>query len=309
MPCISNGLPSTRFCVPVCAVTLKLLTWMAVAAAAALFAGCSSAPEPTIPALTSYPTGIRDSGRVISQELATLDIEKSKAFYAGVFGWTFEEVEGTQRNYATISHNGQMIGGVFEFDQAEKQTSTGEWIPVFSVSDVDAAAAATKSSGGTVVVGPRDMPDWGYAFLGRDPREAVFFALRSAEGDPPETEPVVNGFLWSELWTDDLESSAAFYGSVLDFTVEDGDVDFDQPYKLFKNGDTVRGGVMEIENPEVRPHWVPFIKVDDVSTTVEKAREAGARVIIEPHPDIRDGAAALILDPVGAPIALQEYDS
>lgn len=269
-------------------------------------AGCTT---PRIPPLTAEPTGIRDAGRVIAHELATLDIERSSAFYSAVFGWRLEEVPGTRRNYRIIRHGDRILGGVFEFDRSESGgASSGEWIPVFSTTDVRAAATAIEAGGGEILFGPKNLPERGEAVLASDPRKAVFLVLRTAQGDPDEGDLVDNGFLWDELWTDDLDRAIGFYGELFGFRADPEPGGFDHPYRLFRNGERVRAGVMQIDNPEVRPHWVPFIKVSDVNAVVQRASEAGATVVIAPNKDVRDGRAALILDPLGAPVALQEYE-
>jgi hypothetical protein len=72
-------------------------------------------------------------------------------------------------------------------------------------------------------------------------------------------------------------------------TVKVGDADH-----LLLQADTVPiVGVLESPSPEIRPNWLPFVRVADVSAVVAKAAESGGRVILAPRPDIRDGTVAI----------------
>jgi predicted enzyme related to lactoylglutathione lyase len=49
------------------------------------------------------------------------------------------------------------------------------------------------------------------------------------------------------------------------------------------------------------------VRVDDPTALAERVTELGGRVIVAPGPDVRDGTLALIVDPSGAPLALQKW--
>ena len=76
---------------------------------------------------------------------------------------------------------------------------------------------------------------------------------------------------------------------------------------LLKDGQTV-AGILQMRAREVRPHWVPFIRVNSVPETLERAKELGAEVVIEPTAEIRDGDVALLLGPTGEPFVIQEFE-
>ena len=38
-----------------------------------------------------------------------------------------------------------------------------------------------------------------------------------------------------------------------------------------------------------------------------RAKELGGTIVLEPKPTIRNGSLAIVLDPAGAPIALQKF--
>jgi hypothetical protein len=48
------------------------------------------------------------------------------------------------------------------------------WMPYFQVTNVDAAASKVKELGGTLMVGPNDIPDAGRFAILNDPQGAMF---------------------------------------------------------------------------------------------------------------------------------------
>ena len=59
---------------------------------------------------------------------------------------------------------------------------------------------------------------------------------------------------------------------------------------------------------DVRPNWLPTIRVADVNATVARAVSLGGRVIMAPREDVRNATVAIIADPTGAALTLQQWD-
>ncbi len=53
------------------------------------------------------------------------------------------------------------------------------------------------------------------------------------------------------------------------------------PYSALALGGTLGGGVVEC--PVERPLWLPYVEVADATRATERARELGARVLLEPR--------------------------
>jgi predicted enzyme related to lactoylglutathione lyase len=88
-------------------------------------------------------------------ELAASDLSAAKAFYAGAFGWEFNDY-GPE--YAGIRGPGgdDEVGGI----NATGQGGTGPGGPLVLLysDDLEATAAAVDSAGGTVTDGPYEFP-------------------------------------------------------------------------------------------------------------------------------------------------------
>jgi uncharacterized protein len=79
-------------------------------------------------------------------ELPARDLERAKAFYAAVFGWTFEDYGP---DYCAFN-DGRLDGG---FYRAEMQTSTanGSALVVIYASDLEGTRARVLQRGGEIV--------------------------------------------------------------------------------------------------------------------------------------------------------------
>lgn len=100
------------------------------------------------------------------------DPAAGKRFYADVFGFTFQPVEGVPGDYETFSVGGEVAGGMGGMMDSPEGTP-GHWLPYFAVPDVDAAVATAEQGGGSVLAPAMDTP-FGRMSVVQDPFGAVF---------------------------------------------------------------------------------------------------------------------------------------
>jgi predicted enzyme related to lactoylglutathione lyase len=102
-----------------------------------------------------------------------------------------------------------------------------------------------------------------------------------------------------ELHTHDRLRASAFYSELLRWRTERIDVRSGRYHALVLGGE-LDGGIVECDTR--RATWIPYVQVDHVGETTERARGLGARVLLEP----REGPAgwrSLIATPEGGAIA------
>jgi predicted enzyme related to lactoylglutathione lyase len=246
-------------------------------------------------------------GKFVWFELSCSDVPKAQAFYAELLGWNNVPFPAGQTTYEMI-FAGQtpdtMIGTYATLPRGDARGS--RWTASVSVEDVDAVAAAAAANGGKVIEAPRDIPGAGRAARIADPGGAELALLKSMRGDAPDVDDLPAGyFFWNELHTTDPKGALAFYEKTVGFTHET----MESPagaYHVVSRGGVARGGVTSHLPPGAAPHWLPYVKVDDVDASVARAQRLGAQVVV-PATDIPDiGRFGVIGDPVGAVVALMK---
>jgi len=281
-----------------------------------LFVAACASMNINLPSVTDSPTGERLPGKIIWRDLLTNDPAASQKFYGELFGWEFESV-GTASNlksdssYTLIRHNGQLIGGMIDTLALNGRRDISQWIVLMSVEDIDASVEAVTASGGKIMTPPTDLQSRGRIAVIRDVEGALLGLLETLDGDPRDSEPEVDGFLWDELWTTDVESADAFYTTVAGLTKGSVDIDGMQDtaptYSLLKAGDTPRAGIMPNPLEGLDPVWVSYIRVEDPAAITSRVAELGGRVIVEAGPRPVGGEVAFVAGPSGAGIALQTW--
>lgn len=122
---------------------------------------------------------------VIWSELMSRDVESSERFYQEVLGLSV--VEPGQDGYRLLMADGVPIGGLTgprpDSDVWPSGGPSGHWVAYFESSDIAAAAARAEELGGSVLLGPLDIPGTGTVAVVRDHDGAVFGLFKpSANG-------------------------------------------------------------------------------------------------------------------------------
>jgi predicted enzyme related to lactoylglutathione lyase len=277
-----------------------------------LVSGCATV-TPDLPAITEAPTGNHDSGRVVWHDLLTTTPEESRKFYGELFGWEFEKPAsfigvGEVDSYMLILHNGKVIGGMMDANVLERDEDISQWVTVMSVGNIGAAVSRVRSHGGEVLTPPTDVGSRGTLAVIASPDKAILALLEAREGDPGESEPEVNGWLWNELWTNDVQSATEFFTQVSGLQHEDHTVeDTGKNYRVLKSGDVPRVAVLDNPFEGVLPVWVNYLRVADPAAITARVGSLGGRVLVEAQPRSIGGTVAFVSGPSGAGIALQTW--
>ena len=283
-----------------------------VLATACLLAACATLTV-DLPAITDAPSGSHDSGRVVWHDLITTTPEASRKFYGELFGWTFEKPGvvlgfGGDDSYMLIRHNGQLIGGMFDATELDADENVSQWVTILSTDDVDAAVARAETAGAEVTTPPTQLASRGRLAVLRDPEGALFALLTAKGGDPAPAEPVLDGFLWSEVWTSDVGTTTQFYEDVLGVSRDAREIPgMDDSYMLLMGGGEPRAGVLDNPFENERPVWVNYLRVADPAAVTARVEALGGRIIIDAQPRDIGGKVAFIAGPSGAGIALQTW--
>jgi predicted enzyme related to lactoylglutathione lyase len=110
---------------------------------------------------------VNEPGTFGWNELATADLEASRAFYTAAFGW--ERLDMSSEGADLYGIDGALVCGAHTATEGEFPA----WSVWFTVDDADRAAARAVELGGSVVLAPSDM-SFGRGGMVADPQGAVF---------------------------------------------------------------------------------------------------------------------------------------
>jgi predicted enzyme related to lactoylglutathione lyase len=282
----------------------------ACAALAALVAAApASAATPLLPAVADPPSQERHAGKIVFEELVTPDLAQAERFYGGLFGWTFQESDAAGGRYAEALLDGRPVAGILQRTPASGAQKQPWWLSYLSVPDVDAASKAAVANGAKTLFEPHSFPDRGREAVLRDPQGAVFALLASSSGDPPDELAQPGEWIWSTLIARDPDADAAFYQTVFGYEVFALAAEPGVRHLTLASDGYARATVNSPppSRPDVRPHWLDFVRVADVPASTEKAVSLGAKVLVAPRPDRHGGRISVVADPAGAPFGLMEW--
>jgi uncharacterized protein len=249
----------------------------------------------------------RDSapfGAPIWIELFTSDVERGRAFYRELFGWTSEDPNPDFGGYFNFALNGVRVAGGMHNDGSANTPDA--WNVYLAAEDADATAAATSAHGGQVYAPVMDVADLGrMAFLADaggaaigiwQPGTHTGFGVLAEPGAPA----------WFELHTRAYDATVQFYRDVFGWdTTTVGDTP-EFRYTTLGAGDDALAGIMDATAflPEGAPsQWSIYFAVDDADKALEQVVELGGSVV-QPAEDTPYGRLATAADPTGVQFKL-----
>jgi predicted enzyme related to lactoylglutathione lyase len=249
------------------------------------------------------------------------DPDAAAAFYAGLFGWEFEEAmpPGSAGRYLVARLRGGDVAAVSS--PAEAGPARAVWNTYVWVESADEAATNAREAGGSVLGDPFDVTDAGRMAMLTDPEGAVLcvWQARAQRGAQIVNEPGSLNF--NSLNTRDPEGAKRFYGALFGWTTLDlGTGEF---WTMRAYGDyleTLTPGVrartaelgaagfedvvaaitrIPVDDRDTEAHWSVTFSTDDADATAARAAELGGEVVSPPVDapysrvtELRDAAGA-----------------
>jgi predicted enzyme related to lactoylglutathione lyase len=245
-----------------------------------------------MPARTSYAQGTPNW-----VDLQAPDTAAAKAFYGGLFGWSFDDMPMPGNGVYSMAKIGDSEVAAIAPQSPGVAGGPAVWNTYLAVDSADGSAARVAAAGGQVGMEPFDVPGAGRMAFVVDPSGAAvaFWQAGGHIGATLVNEP--GCVLWNELITSDL-SATAFYEKVLGMTAAAMDMG-EAKYTVFQVGDAMVGGAAEPPVPGLPNHWHVYFAVGDADASAAKISELGGEVVVPPF-DIPVGRIALARDPQGA---------
>lgn len=247
------------------------------------------------------------TGKFVWHDLVTTDLEADKRFYTGLFGWTYEQRRGPNGNPYTLAKSGdRFVAGMVVEPQPKDGGVISRWLGYLSVPDLGLAVKQNGAAGGSAVVERLDISDYVSVAAIIDPQGAVLGLAQSNIGDPDDSRAGTPGrVVWNELLANDPVAAAQFYKALAGYKVDVQQRNGGEYTLLIADG-VKRAAILQNPMDGVEPLWLTYFGVQDVKAATAKVGGLGGRVLLAPAADIRDGMQALVVDPSGALLALQQ---
>jgi hypothetical protein len=306
---------------------------------------CAASRESgALPALATPATHLRQPGRIVWHDLVTPDLAADERFYAGLFGWTFRDVQRGRRAYAVAFADGVAVAGLLERPLPRDGGREPHWLGFISSDDVDASVRSALSHSAQSLSGAHDYAQRGRQVVLKDPQGVAFGILSSTSGDPPDTLAEPGQWIWGALFTHDPENETAFYQDVFGYDVYDLNDVTDEaepadaqaataPNAQPQAGRTDSSSAVAGASTDAAEHielasggyaratvnslpaqaaqrpsrWLHFVRVESVWSAAAKAQTLGARVVLPPRDDRQGGRIAVLADPSGALFGVMDW--
>lgn len=250
----------------------------------------------------------RTTGTSTWTDLSVQDLDAAKAFYAGVFGWTFRDLGEEFGHYSIISNSdGAPVGGAMSV--AGMSTPDGTplptgWDTYLAVDDVDARLATALENGATALSPIMDVGTDGRNVMLQDPTGASVGMWQAKEFEGYEFTGKPGSPVWFELMTHDFDAAGAFYTAVFDAElVAMGEPMEGDSFRYSTNGpgESASWGLCDASGsmPADATGWRHYLGVDSSAAAIERIEQHGGRVLDGPM-DSPFGRIATIADPEGA---------
>jgi len=265
-------------------------------------AACAGQPPATSPAADDTLS------QFVWQDLMTEDVDAAISFYGALLGWEFEESTRLGQRYVLAKAEGAYVAGINHVERtAGSGAGVDQWVSYLSVADVDPTVAQVTSAGGRVLAGPVDLTTARAAIVADTEGAALGLVQLPAQlGEAARQALDAEVFIWRDYLADDVPGALSFYRDIAGFQAERSTSGSGPVHYVLRRG-TARAGLFDIGSEPVEPNWLVYVKVADAAASARRAEQLGGHVLLAPGSAVRNGTLAVVADPGGAGIALQQW--
>ncbi len=259
----------------------------------------------------------RPTGTPTWIDLGSNKAEASRAFYQGLFGWSFDDQGEEFGHYEMVVKDGNIISGFMNVEGIPGPDGgplVDRWDIFLAVDDIATRLELAKKHGATVISEPMAMPETGIFALITDPTGAAIGLWESLGFDGYTFTGTPGTPVWFELMTTDFDAAVDFYRAVFDFDIvpmgsdtgDDGEADSGFRYVTNGAGEKACAGICDASSfipAGVPSFWRVYFEIEATDPVLEKVQALGGRVLDGPM-DSPFGRCTTVADPAGASFQL-----
>jgi len=232
-------------------------------------------------------------------DLLTTDADGARAFYGGLFGWSFDIAGAEYNHYTTCEKGGKTVVGLSAMPPGMPPMPPA-WNVYFASVDVDASCAAIGAAGGTVAMPPMTVGEMGRMAGALDPSGAYFGMWQAMRHTGTQLLGEDGTVGWFESYSHNAAAARAFYETV--FGLRSQAIPGMDYSTLHLGEGPGLGGIMQIDAsfPAGMPSvWGVYFMVDSADAATARVKELGGTVMEGPI-DTPYGRMVFAVDPQGA---------
>ena len=238
-------------------------------------------------------------------DLWTSNVQRSREFYARLFGWEAQEPSEEFGGYFMFNRSGAPIAGGMG-DMGDMKAND-KWSIYLATDDIEEVVRQGEAAGAHFMFPPTPVADMGVQTVFADPSGAMLgvwqpgtfhgFSVLEESGSPS----------WFELHTKDYDAALSFYTTVfhLHASTMSDTAEFRYSTLRSPDGDVEVAGVFDIsKNADAQSCWITYWDIDDIDAALVRVAELGGSVLEGPI-DSPYGRIATVADPQGAEFKLR----
>ena len=238
-------------------------------------------------------------------DLLTTDAAGAERFYGALFGWVAEHGDVEKYGgYLTFFKDGKAVAGGMQKDDTMPMPDT--WNVYLASDDAAGTLKSAEEHGGTVFMGPMEVPDVGVMGMVGDAGGVGVGVYQAGRfpGLGVVAEPGAPA--WFELHSTTFDADLGFYRDVFGWETHPMSDTDEFRYSTLGKEMQAAAGIMDASGwPDARVGWHVYFGVEDADAAVAKATELGAAVV-QPVEDTPFGRLATLTDPWGATFKIIE---
>jgi predicted enzyme related to lactoylglutathione lyase len=210
-------------------------------------------------------------------------------FYSALYGWTWDVGDEMMGYYSIANSDGAPVMGL-----GQGEGSAGAMTPYFTTDDMDASVAKATAAGGTVFMGPMEVPGAGIMALASDPTGAVhgLWEAREFKGFGVAYEPNAPG--WFDHSSSDPAAASGYYQALTGHT----EIQPEPGMRVLNVGEQWFASVSENQVPERGgAQWNSIYVVETLDAARKKVRDLGGTIVLEEMP-VPGSAISAFTEPV-----------
>lgn len=252
------------------------------------------------------------NGEFCWSDLGTSDLESSKKFYAGLFGWRVKDTSTGDSVYSMCYLQDKIVCALYSLNSEDLEDILPHWLSYIKVDNLNVTAEKVEPSGGKLIVPPMDVVDVGRMAIIQDADGATVGLWEPKSHKGAEITNVPNSICWNELATLDEACEKKFYNKVFNWGFKSEPMIVGE-YTTFTLKDKMTAGMMvmpkELRIMNIPPHWLIYFEVENCDESVKKAESLDG-LVLQPATDIPDmGRFSVIQDPQGAAFGIIQFSN